>query len=67
MFDEAVRYSELPPGLQKLIKEMVERVQLKYEDFADKKLVEYLDDSIALKHSEVQREMNTLLRMLVTD
>lgn len=63
-----LRYSDAPPALQKLIKEMINRVEAKIgpEDaaIATKAMKEFMSGSEVYSQPEISAEMNKLLRLL---
>lgn len=65
---EALKFSELPKNLQHLIKEMVERVENKFEDDGELHVATlrvFMTDTGAMNENAIQKEMAKLLRLLV--
>lgn len=65
---EKIRFSDVPPALQDLMKEMIARVEEKIgqedADIATEKLKAFMSGSDLFSQSEVSSEMSTLLRLL---
>ncbi len=65
---QKVRFSDLPPALQDLMKDMITRVEKKIgpedADIATKKLQTFLSGSDVFNQSEISAEMSKLLRLL---
>ena len=63
-----VRYSDLPPVLRNLIKDMVEKVEAKIgqddADAATQKLKSFQSGGDVFSQSEISSEMSTMLRLL---
>ena len=66
--NEKVRYSDLPPALQKLVEDMMTRVEekigLKESDEATTKLQSFISGGDFLAQSEISSELSKMLRLL---
>ena len=65
---QKIRFSDIPPALQKLMKEMMNRVEEKIgkkdADEVTQKLKGFLSGSDVFSQAEISSEMSTLLRLL---
>jgi len=65
---EKIRFSDVPPALQRLMEEMIERVEEKIgqedADIATQGLKSFMSGSDLYSQSEISSEMSTLLRLL---
>jgi len=65
---QKIRYSDLPPALKSLVKDMITRVETKIgkedSDDATKKLRSFISGSDVFNQSEVSSELSKLLRLL---
>lgn len=65
---EALKFSELPKNLQHLIREMVERVENKFDDDGELHVATlrvFMTGTGAMNENAIQKEMAKLLRLLV--
>ena len=65
---QKIRYSDVPPALKKLIDDMVERVETKFDqetaEEVTQKIQEFKSGARVMGQAEISSELNSLLRML---